>query len=92
VVIAAADVGALDDRQYREAQLAAGLVEGRLHLLGYALGASASGMTFYDTTVPKLLGKPLDALLVTCVGVPEYTPKPGGAPGVPTTFRPVTPL
>jgi hypothetical protein len=31
VVIAAADVGVLDDRGYREAQLAAGLVEGRLH-------------------------------------------------------------
>ena len=43
VVIAATDVGALDDREYREAQLAAGLVEGRLHLLAYGLGASASG-------------------------------------------------
>ena len=36
VVIGATDVGALDDRAYREAQLAAGLVEGRLHLLAYA--------------------------------------------------------
>jgi hypothetical protein len=91
VVIAATDVGALDDRQYREAQLAAGLVEGRLHLLGYALGASASGMTFYDTTVPKLLGEPLEGLLVTCVGVPEYRSRPGGPPGAPTQFRPVAP-
>ena len=63
--------GHLDDREYREAQLAAGLVEGRLHLLAYALGASASGMTFIDSEVP-LLGEPLDALLFTCVGVPEY--------------------
>ena len=39
VVIGAADVGALDDRSYREAHLAAGLVEGRVHLLSYALGA-----------------------------------------------------
>jgi hypothetical protein len=91
VVIGAADVGRLDDRQYREAQLAAGLVEGRLHLLAYALGASASGMTFYDVAVPQLLGEPLEGLLVTCVGVPEYKSKPGGPPGAPTEFRPVTP-
>ena len=91
VVIAATDVGALDEREYREAQLAAGLVEGRLHLLAYALGASASGMTFYDSAVPALLGEALDALLVTCVGVPEYTPKTGGPPGAPTAFRMVTP-
>ena len=42
VVMAATDAGALDDRAYREEQLAAGLVEGRLHLTAYALGASAS--------------------------------------------------
>jgi hypothetical protein len=91
VVIGATDVGALDDREYREAQLAAGLVEGTLHLLAYALGASASGMTFYDSEVPKLLGEPLDGLLVTCVGVPEYRSRPGGPPGAPTEFRPVMP-
>ena len=90
VVIAAADVGALDDREYREAQLAAGLVEGRLHLLAYALGASASGMTFLDSEVPALLGEPLDALLFTCVGVPEYTSAVGGLPGAPTAVRKVT--
>jgi hypothetical protein len=91
VAIAAADIGALDDREYREAHLAAGLVEGRLHLLAYGLGASASGMTFYDSEVPKLLGEPLDGVLVTCVGVPEYTPAPGGLPGKPTAFRQVSP-
>jgi hypothetical protein len=90
VVIAAADVGALDDREYREAQLAAGLVEGRLHLLAYALGASASGMTFLDSEVPALLGEPLDALLFTCVGVPEYASAIGGLPGAPTAVRKVT--
>ena len=87
VVIAAADVGTLDDREYREAQLAAGLVEGRLHLLAYALGASASGMTFLDSDVPALLGEPLDALLFTCVGVPEYASTAGGLPGAPTAVR-----
>ena len=54
VAIGAADVSALDDRGYREAQLAAGLVEGNLHLLAYALGASASGMTFDDSLVRAL--------------------------------------
>ena len=91
VVIGAADVGELDDRAYREAQLTAGLVEGRLHLAAYALGAGASGMTFLDSEIRALLGEPLDALLFTCVGVPEYTPKAGGLPGRPVEFRQVTP-
>ncbi len=42
VVISAADPATLDDRTYRDAQLAAGIVEGRLHLAAYALGISAS--------------------------------------------------
>ena len=69
-MIGATDVSALDDRDYREAQLAAGIVEGRLHLAGLRLGASASGMTFLDSEIHALLGEPLDALLFTCVGVP----------------------
>jgi hypothetical protein len=89
VVIAATDVGALDDREYREAQLAAGLVEGRLHLLAHGFGASASGMTFLDSEVPGLLGEPLDALLFTCVGVPGYKSATGGLPGAPTAVRKV---
>jgi hypothetical protein len=91
VVISAADLGALDDHQYREAQLAAGLVEGRLHLLAYALGASACGMTFIDGGVPAVLGVPLDGLLFTCVGVPEYRSTPGGPPGAPVAIRSITP-
>jgi hypothetical protein len=91
VVIGAADVAALDDREYREAQLAAGLVEGRLHLLAYGLGASASGMTFLDSEIPELLGEPLDALLFTCVGVPEYKSTAGGQPGAPVPVGKVTP-
>jgi hypothetical protein len=90
VVIAATDVGTLDDREYREAHLAAGLVEGRLHLLAYGLGASASGMTFVDSEVPPLLGEQLDGVLFTCVGVPEYTSATGGPPGAPTEVRKVT--
>ncbi len=82
VVLAATDVSALDDREYREAQLAAGLVEGRLHLLAYALGASASGMTFADSLIPALLGQPLDGLLFTCVGVAEYASAAAACPAL----------
>ncbi|MGC1183985.1 MAG: hypothetical protein WBA31_02385 [Candidatus Dormiibacterota bacterium] len=91
VVIAAAQISALDDRQYREVHLAAGLVEGRLHLAAYALGASASGMTFLDSEVPSLLAEPLDGLLFTCVGVPDYVAAAGGLPGTPTPLRGIRP-
>ena len=91
VAIAAADVGKLGDPEYRDAHLAAGLAEGRLHLAAYALGASASGMTFLDSEVPALLGEPVDGLLFTCVGVPRYPNAPAGPPGVPSRVRRVTP-
>ncbi|MER7336029.1 MULTISPECIES: nitroreductase family protein [unclassified Micromonospora] len=93
VVVGATPLSALDDRGYRDAQLAAGLVEGRLHLAAYALGAGASGMTFLDSEVPGLLGEPDDlaALLFTCVGVPEYASRAGGGPGSPVEVRPVMP-
>jgi hypothetical protein len=91
VVIGAAPLSTLDDRSYRDAQLAAGLVEGRLHLAAYALDASASGMMFLDSEVPGLLGEPDDlaTLLFTCVGVPEYASRAGGGPGAPVEIRPV---
>jgi len=91
VVIAATSVAGLPDREYREAQLAAGLVEGRLHLAAYALGASATGMTFLDSEIPALLGEPLDGLIFTCVGVPANTSRPAGPPGSPTAVRMVRP-
>jgi SagB-type dehydrogenase family enzyme len=90
VVIATASLSKLDDREYREAHLAAGLAEGRLHLAAYALGACASGMTFLDSEIPALLGEPVDALLCTCVGVPTYTSARGGPPGAPAAVRWVT--
>jgi hypothetical protein len=93
VAVAALPTDALDDHSYREAQLAAGIVEGRLHLAAYALGAGASGMTFLDSEVPDLLGTgdDLATLLFTCVGVPEYASRPGGRPGAPAEVKMVTP-
>jgi hypothetical protein len=90
VVIGATSAATLDDRAYRDAQLAAGLVEGRLHLAAFALGASATGMTFLDSEVPGLIGEDGDdtvTLLFTCVGVPEYRSRRGGLPGRPTTVE-----
>jgi hypothetical protein len=91
VVMTAADLTALDDRGYRDAQLAAGIVEGRLHLAAFALGAGASGMTFLDSELPALFGEPLSGLLFTCVGVPDYVNRPGGRPGEPARVMPVMP-
>lgn len=93
VAISAIHGGPLDDRSYRDAQLAAGIVGGRLHLAAYALGATATGMTFYDSEVPELLDQPDDliSLLLTCVGVGEYRSTPGGGPGTPVPVRSVTP-
>ncbi|WP_412742396.1 hypothetical protein [Krasilnikovia sp. MM14-A1004] len=89
VAMSAVPAAALDDHGYREAQLAAGVAEGRLHLAAYALGASATGMTFIDSAVPGLLGEPDDlvSLLFTCVGVPEYAGRAGGGPGAPVEVR-----
>jgi len=65
------------------------MAEGRLHLAAYALGASASGMTFVDSAVPALLNErdDLATLLLTCVGVPAYVARQGGTPGSPTRLR-----
>jgi SagB-type dehydrogenase family enzyme len=91
VVIGAHELESLDARGYREAQLAAGLVEGRLHLAAYGLGIGASGMTFFDSEIAGLLNAPLAGLIFTCVGVPEYRSKPGGKPGQPTSVVTPTP-
>ena len=81
----------LDDHDYREAQLLAGLAEGRLHLMAYALGAAASGMTFRDSDLAHLLGRDVAGLLWTCVGVPEYRTRPSGGPGSPADVTIVWP-
>ena len=81
----------LDDHDYRDAQLLAGLVEGRLHLMAYALGAAASGMTFRDSDLENLLGEDVAGLLWTCVGVPEYRTRRSGSPGSPADVTIVWP-
>ncbi len=86
VLMGAVDIDSVDDRGYREAQLDAGVVSGRLHLAAYALGIGASGMTFLDSEIEGLLGEPLAALLFTCVGVPTYKGKAGGPPGAPVAI------
>jgi hypothetical protein len=48
-------------------------------------------MTFLDSEMPPLLGAPLDTLLFTCVGVPEYASTAGGPPGSPTAVRTMAP-
>ena len=58
-------------------------MEGRLHLEAYAHGFGASGMTFLDSEFEATIGAPLAATLFTCVGVPTYRNRPGGAPGAP---------
>ncbi len=91
VVISGVDLAGLDDHGYREAQLHAGLVEGRLHLMAWALGVAASGMTFRDSDLPALLGQDVAGLLWTCVGVPEYRTRRSGAPGSPAEVTVVWP-
>jgi hypothetical protein len=91
VVMSGTDLAGLDDHGYREAQLLAGLVEGRLHLMAYALGAAASGMTFRDSDIPALLGQDVASLLWTCVGVPEYRSRRSGTPGSPADVHIVWP-
>jgi hypothetical protein len=91
VAMSGVDLATLDDHGYREAQLLAGVVEGRLHLMAYALGAAASGMTFRDSDLGALLGADVAGLLWTCVGVPEYRTRASGLPGSPADVTIVWP-
>ena len=91
VAMSGAPLDDLDDHAYREAQLLAGVAEGRLHLMAYALGAAASGMTFRDSDLAHLLGTDVAGLLWTCVGVPEYRTRPSGQPGSPADVTIVWP-
>ena len=90
VVIGATEVDALDDRSYREAQLAAGMVEGRLHLAAYSLGAGATGMTFLDSEIDALWTSRSTRCSSPVSACPS-TIGDGGQPGAPTEVRLVVP-
>jgi hypothetical protein len=81
--LAAVRAGPLGERGYRAAQLAGGIVEGRLHLAAFAAGHGATGLTFVDALVEPTIGVATAGLLVTAVGVPAYRGLPGGTPGNP---------
>ena len=76
--------GALGSRGYRAAQLEAGIAAGRLALAAFTLGYGATGLTFYDEAVTQFFATRAACMLVTAVGVPDYTNTPGGHPGAPT--------
>jgi SagB-type dehydrogenase family enzyme len=84
VVISAIDLDSIDDRGYREAQLAAGVASGRIQLAATALGVAVSAMSFMDPLIPELLGAEVGGLLLTCLGVAPRTTKRAGTPRHPT--------
>ncbi|HEX8769590.1 MAG TPA: hypothetical protein VF711_02340 [Acidimicrobiales bacterium] len=90
-VFHSADLGqvtsALGDRGYRSALLEAGIVEGRLHLAAYSLDYGATGLTFYDDEVKRFFDTLAEPMLVTAVGKPTYSARPGGLPRQPLRMR-----
>jgi hypothetical protein len=44
------------------------------------LGYGATGLTFYDEEVTQFFATHAACMLVTAVGVPDYTNTPGGHP------------
>ena len=72
---------ALGARGYRAAQLEAGIAAGRLSLAAFALGAGATGLTFFDAAVSQFFATDAACMLVTSVGVPAYRNTTGGLPG-----------
>ncbi|HEV8310506.1 MAG TPA: SagB family peptide dehydrogenase [Methylomirabilota bacterium] len=98
VVFFLADLGSVlaryGDRGYRAVNLAAGLYGGRMYLAAYALGAGASGLTFYDDDVvrffsPDAAGK--DAIFVTALGRARRASPPAGLRQVEGELRPLRP-
>jgi SagB-type dehydrogenase family enzyme len=77
----------LGGRSYRLALLEAGLVAGRLALNAVALGAGATGLTFYDGLVSRYFRTDALPLLATAVGIPGTEPAPSGLPGAPVELR-----
>jgi SagB-type dehydrogenase family enzyme len=64
-------LAALGDRGYRVAQLAGGIVAGRMYLGAYAHRVGATALTFYDDEVARFLGRAAEGLacmLVVALG------------------------
>jgi hypothetical protein len=80
-------LGAWGGRAYRVAQLEAGVVAGRLAMNAVALGAGATGLTFYDGLVSRYFRTTAAPLLATAVGLPATAPAPTGTPGRPVELR-----
>lgn len=86
-----ADLARLGDRLGRRAEraalLEAGLVAGRLSLNAVAVGAGATGLTFYEDLVSQYFRTDASTLLATAVGVPSTAPAKSGTPGAPVVLR-----
>jgi SagB-type dehydrogenase family enzyme len=74
-------------RGYRVAQFQAGVASGRLALCAFALGAGATGLTFFDRLVSQHFGTEAAPMLVTAVGHPTHPPAPAGSPGHPAVLH-----
>jgi SagB-type dehydrogenase family enzyme len=82
------------NRGYRAANLAAGLLGGRLYLGAYGLGLGASGLTFYDDDVvrffePAAAGQ--DAIFVTALGRSARRRAPEGLAPAPAALESLRP-
>ena len=80
-------LAALGSRGYRVAQLEAGIAAGRLSLAAFALGYSATGLTFLDDPVSEFFDVADACMLVTAVGIPAYRNRRGGPPGAPAELH-----
>jgi hypothetical protein len=58
-----------------------------LSLNAFAVGAGATGLTFYDELVSRYFRTDASPLLATAVGVPDTLPAPSGTPGSPVELR-----
>lgn len=74
------DLGA---RGLRAPLLEAGIVEGRLHLMAFAAGFGATGLTFFDRAVMEFFGTGAAPMLETAVGRPLTRAPVAGQPGRP---------
>src|SRR5579883_376002 len=61
-------IGRLGERGYRAAQLDGSLTAGKLYLAAYALGAAATGLTFFDDEVSEFFGTDKSVMFLLAIG------------------------